>query len=757
MKIQKKLIEHFNKFRDSFIQRALNNTVFEENSLALWRVKILFSIYLTGLTFGTFAFIAGIFLVFVEKAWSLLIFDTFAYSLCIFLIFSRRISYQFRASISLLMFYFVGVVIIVSVGPLSGGPIWLFTFAVMVGVLLGARAAISAVCINSITITVILWLMTTGKIGQGFPFFNSPQAMIAAGINFIVLNLIASLSISVLFKGLVTAHQKEINLKIHLDQEKIYLLATKEKLELEVKERKRTEEKYRFLAENVNDMLWMLDLSDQQMIYVSPSVKKIRGVSPEEALKQSLDEILTPESYQNAMAVLAHELENDKDRDPDRYIILELEQIRKDGNTVWTELTTSFVRNSDNEPTAILGVTRDISERKEAEKKLREKEEKLVRLQKMESLGIMAGGIAHDLNNILSGVVSYPDILLFKLPKDSSLRKPIETIKESGMRAAAVVSDLLTVAKGVAAGLEISNLNTLIEQYLNSPEHQNLMKTRPAINFKAQLDPHLLNINSSPTHMKKVLMNLAANAADAIEDNGTVTISTSNCYLDEPLKGYEDIRFGEYIRLKVSDNGTGIPPEHIQRIFEPFYTKKILSRSGTGLGLAVVWNTIKDHDGYINVKSSHKGTEFQLFIPATRKEMDHQGQQIPFNEYLGKEEKILVVDDEEGQRNIACDLLNQLGYHSNSVSSGEKAIEYLKKNTVDLILLDMIMPGGLSGNETYQKIIQMHPQQKAVIASGYAETDAVKEAQKLGAGKYIKKPYTLEEIGLAIKKELGKV
>ncbi|MBW1849424.1 MAG: response regulator [Deltaproteobacteria bacterium] len=325
------------------------------------------------------------------------------------------------------------------------------------------------------------------------------------------------------------------------------------------------------------------------------------------------------------------------------------------------------------------------------------------------------------------------------------------------MRAAAVVSDLLTVAKGVAAGIEVSNLNILIEQYLNSPEHKKLKKSRSAINFKTQLDPNLLNINSSPTHIKKALMNLAANAADAIENSGTITISTTNFYLDEPLKGYEDIRFGEYTLLKISDNGIGMSPEHLQRIFEPFYTKKILGRSGTGLGLAVVWNTIKDHDGYINVKSSNEGTEFQIFIPATRKELDHQHQKIPFNEYLGKGERILVVDDEKSQRNIACDLLNQLGYRSNSVSSGEKAIEYLGKNTMDLVLLDMIMPGGLSGNETYQKIIEIHPQQKAIISSGYAETDDVKEAQKLGAGKYIKKPYTLEEIGLAIKKELGNV
>jgi nitrogen-specific signal transduction histidine kinase len=401
-------------------------------------------------------------------------------------------------------------------------------------------------------------------------------------------------------------------------------------------------------------------------------------------------------------------------------------------------------------------MTRDISERKKAEKELREKENKLVRLKKMESLGLMAGGIAHDLNNLLSGIVSYPDIILADLPEDSPLKENIEEIKESGIRASTVVSDLLTVARGIATTRETTSLNTAISEYINSPEHIKFIESRPNIDFKVDLQDNLLNIVVSPTHLKKVLMNLTINAADAIEDQGTVTISSSNCYLDKPLTGYEDVRPGEYVLLKVSDNGIGISPDHLQKIFEPFYTKKIMGRGGTGLGLAIVWNMLKDHDGYINVKSGDNGTEFELFFPASRKEISEARQKTNVEAFYGNGEKILIVDDEDNQRNLASKLLKKLGYNTQTVSSGEEAVTYLKDNTADLILLDMIMPNGLNGRETYEQIVTFHPHQKAIIASGFAETKDVKEAQKYGSCPYVKKPYTLEEIGMAIKEELGK-
>jgi len=397
-----------------------------------------------------------------------------------------------------------------------------------------------------------------------------------------------------------------------------------------------------------------------------------------------------------------------------------------------------------------------VDNRKRAEEALRESEEKLARSKKMESLGLLAGGVAHDLNNVLSGIVSYPELILMDLPKDSKFRKPIETIQESGHRAASIVQDLLTVARGVAITKEPLNLNDLIGEYLHSPECNKLKHIYPTVTVKTSLDTNLLNIGGSHVHIRKVVMNLMLNASEAIEGSGSVTISTMNRYIDRPLRGYDDVIIGEYVVLSVSDDGSGISSDDLERIFEPFYTKKVMGRSGTGLGLSVVWNVIQDHKGYIDVTSDENGTTFELYFPITREEISGKDLSIPIKDYKGNQETILVVDDMESQREISCKMLDTLGYKTKAVSSGEEAVEYLKENSVDLILLDMIMDSGINGRETYERIIKIHPKQKAIIVSGFAETDEVKKAQKLGAGKYIKKPVTLERIGVAVKEELEK-
>jgi len=398
----------------------------------------------------------------------------------------------------------------------------------------------------------------------------------------------------------------------------------------------------------------------------------------------------------------------------------------------------------------------DISELKRAQQEKTKLQDQLHQAQKMEALGLMAGAVAHDLNNILGGIVAYPDLILMDLPEESPLREPIEVIKDSGKRAVDVVADLMTITRGVATGKEVWNLNDLAGEYLNSGEHKNLEKMRPSVVFKTELDTELLNITCSPTHIKKSLMNLVTNASEVIGGGGTVTISTANQYLDEPLKGYEDVRIGEYTVLSVSDDGSGISPEDLERIFEPFYTKKVMGKSGTGLGLTIVWNTVQDHNGYIDVKTSERGTIFDLYFPVTRDELTQGEEEVPREDYQGHGERILVVDDEEKQREIACWLLTRLGYVAEAVSSGEEAIAYVKEHPVDLIVLDMAMPKGINGRKTYEEIIKIRPEQKAIITSGFAKTKEVDIAQELGAGKYIKKPYILEKIGVAVKEELEK-
>jgi PAS domain S-box-containing protein len=406
----------------------------------------------------------------------------------------------------------------------------------------------------------------------------------------------------------------------------------------------------------------------------------------------------------------------------------------------------------------IIGFALDVTDLEQAEKEKRELEEKLSQVEKMEAIGRLAGGVAHDLNNVLSAVVSYPDLLLTQLEPKSPLRKSIEIIRKSGEKAAAIVEDLLTLARRGVSTTEVVNLNDIITNYLESPEHEKLKTYNPQLQFKIKLEKSLLNIKGSPIHLTKTMMNLMSNAAEATLHQGTVAITTSNRYLDRPIQSYElSVPEGDYVVLTVKDTGVGIKPENLKKIFEPFYTKKVMGRSGTGLGMAVVWGTVKDHKGNINIISLEgKGTTFELFFPVCREQCSREENTVPVKQYMGRNEQILVVDDVEEQRNISSLLLTSLNYIVETVSSGEEALEYLKNHPADLVILDMIMDPGIDGLDTYREIIKRHPGQKAIITSGYSETERVREAQRLGAGAYIKKPYTLEKIGLAVRAELDK-
>ncbi len=510
---------------------------------------------------------------------------------------------------------------------------------------------------------------------------------------------------------------------------------------------RKSEERFRQLADLLPQTVFETD-EKGNLTYANRVAFHMFGYSQEDfATGLNVYQMLIPEDRGQARERIRRIMSGET------YVGAEYTALRKDGSRYPAYIYSSPIIN-DGVIRGIRGIVADISEVKRAQEALRESEDKIAKLKKMEALGLLAGGVAHDLNNVLSGIVSYPDLMLMDLPDNSRLRKPIETMKQSGQKATAIVQDLLTVARGVATFKEPLNINDIVKAYLNSPEFKKLNYFHPLVSVKTDLSPHLLNINASHVHIGKALMNLVSNAAEAIEDRGNVTISSMNRYLDRPLKAYVDVNRGGYAMLSVSDDGPGIPPYDLERIFDPFYTKKVMGRSGTGLGLSVVWNVVQDHGGYIDVISDENGTVFELYFPITQHKSTDKDVSLPIQELKGKGETILVIDDVESQRDISCQMLNALNYQTTVVSDGDEAVAYLKGHAVDLILLDMIMDPGKNGCETYKEIIKMHPNQKAIIVSGFAETDEVRETQKLGAGRFVKKPFSMEEIGLAVKKEL---
>lgn len=430
---------------------------------------------------------------------------------------------------------------------------------------------------------------------------------------------------------------------------------------------------------------------------------------------------------------------------------------KKDGTLIDMDVTVSPVFDEMGRIASFVFVHRDISDQVRAEKEQEALQERLRQAEKMEALGSLAGGVAHDLNNVLGVLVGYAELLMMSTPEGSTIGKHAARILEGGQRAAAIIQDLLTMARRGVAMMELLNLNDIVAEFMASLEMEKIRTLHPRVTFAIQTDPELMNMKGSRIHLTKTLMNLVLNAAESITGSGKVTIATENIYLDAFVPDALDIKEGEYILLTVSDTGGGIKKEDIGRIFEPFYTKKVMGRSGTGLGLAVVWGTVKDHGGYIKVESEEgRGTHFSLYFPLCREAISEKARGLDRQAYAGRGERILVVDDAEDQCLLAKSLLERIGYIVDTVSSGEEAVAYLRKHHVDLVVLDMIMDPGWDGLDTYKEILKVRPDQRAIIVSGFAQTERVSEAQRLGAGPYVKKPYILEHIGLAVRGELDR-
>jgi PAS domain S-box-containing protein len=401
---------------------------------------------------------------------------------------------------------------------------------------------------------------------------------------------------------------------------------------------------------------------------------------------------------------------------------------------------------------------RDLTERVRTEEANLDLQKKLSVASKLNALGLMAGAVAHDLNNILTAIVSYPELVLRQMNASDKHYTQIQKIQAAGKRAAAVVSDLVAITRGSCQQKTVENINTLILNYLETLEHSERLTTFPNVVLETSLQPDVMNVCCSSQHIHKLLLNLIGNAMEAAPADGRVHVITENCRFLHPLQ-HEDANEkqngGQYIKLIVADNGPGIAGKDVEHIFDPFYSTKVMGKSGTGLGLSVVWNIVQNHDGWIEVKDNSPGALFEVYLPATFEEVCPVVE-LPAGVMAvqGQGEKILIVDDQTDQNEILEKALTQMGYCTASVTSGEDAILYLSSNRVDLLLMDMIMGEGLNGRETLEIILKDSPDQKVIVISGYAKRDELEKTRALGVSHFLEKPVTLREVGQAVHRSL---
>ncbi len=501
-----------------------------------------------------------------------------------------------------------------------------------------------------------------------------------------------------------------------------------------------SEKQYRLLAENVIDVIWTMDLN-LNFTYTSPSVKLMTGYSAEEFIEMNLEQILPPASLELVNKILAEYLplatESLQSKDMEPFSIQAIEYHCKDGSTAWAEVKGSVLRDFQGRPMGLVGVTRDITARKWLE-------EQLLQAQKMEVVGRLAGGVAHDFNNLLTAIIGYSELLWNSMGENNQLRPDVAEIKKAGDRAAWLTRQLLAFSRRQVMQPQLLNLNTVVDNMGKMLQRVIGEDIDLVIHPGADLGQVMVD----PGQIEQVILNLAVNARDAMPQGGRLTIETANVDLDQAYaRLHAEVEAGPYIMLAMSDTGCGMEAATRSHIFEPFFTTKEVGK-GTGLGLSTVYGIIKQSGGHIWVYSElGRGTTFKIYLPRLERALEVTPTiEAPEICSLGRE-TILLVEDEDVVRLVACKILQRSGY---TVLEARDASEALKiceqhQDPIHLLLTDLVMPG-MNGRELAKRLSSWRPELKVLFMSGYAEDVFLNQGKFGQALSYIQKPFQVNAL-----------
>jgi len=841
-----------------------------ESGLRYLQERVVLTILFTGLVLGSFAYIPSVRLCIKEQLWGVAFFDTAIYAMVFVLFFFRRIPFAVRANAIIFSSFLLGLILLTVVGPSASGPVWLFTFPVLAGVIIGVRTSVYALILNLIALIIIGGLIYLDYSAWINPTPHTLERWIVITLNFILLNGVAVMSLAMVLRGLQSSLDHEKSLRLSLEH-------GIDKQNQADKKLRESEAQYRLLADNVFDVIWTMDL-EQRFTYFSPSILKFRGYTPEEAFQLSAEDTLTPESYERAISTIMEEFacEGKPGVSPDRSRTLELEHIRKNGGTIWGELTTSFIRDKKGIVSGVVGVTRDITERKKTEEALRESEkyyrlltenstdmiwtatlegkvtylspsveklfgysqeegikmsiedyitketvEKLMGIlanelllppeeratnhfvegemrtkdgtlinieinaiwiinelgetvgiqgvtrditdhkrleaqlrqaQKMESVGRLAGGVAHDYNNALSVIIGFTEMAIDDVDPDGPLRDDLDEILKAANRAADITRQLLAFARKQTIAPEVLDLNDNVEGMLKM--------LRRLIGEDIDLawlpGAGLWPVKMDPSQIDQILANLCVNARDAIDGVGKVTIETDTVVFDAAYcADHPGFVPGEFVLLSLSDNGCGMEKEILDNIFEPFFTTKEVGK-GTGLGLSTIYGIAKQNNGFVNVYSEpDKGTTFKIYLPRHEGEAvekpDESHAQIP----TGRGETLLVVEDDLPVLKLARQILEGLGYAVLTSGTTTEAIGMAEEHAgeISLLITDVIMPE-MNGRDLAQQLQALYPDLKHIFMSGYT-ADIIATRGVIDKGEhFIQKPFSRRALATIVRKAL---
>lgn len=558
----------------------------------------------------------------------------------------------------------------------------------------------------------------------------------------------ASRYILVLYQDL-TPEKEQLNLqkkfsedlqKAHDELEKRVEIRTLElqqanaKLLAEMAERQRTDEalreseaNYRAIFDAANDAIVVHHAETFEMLDVNKKMSEIYGYNPQEARSLSWQDLTSDDplwSQKDATQCMRLAAQGEPQ-------LFEWLAKDKQGRSFWVEvnLKRGIIGGDDR----LLAVIRDITERKLLEERLRQ-------AQKMEAVGRLAGGVAHDFNNILTAIMGHSNLLLQQMPPDSPYRKKVEQIVQGADKVARLTSQLVAFARKAVLDVKVVELNEVI-----SDAYGRLKKVLgESVRLITLFDPALAKVRADKGQIEQILMNLASNALDAMPNGGELIVETVNMTLDESYtRVYPDVRPGSYVMIAVSDSGHGMYPETVSRVFEPFFTTKDQGR-GSGLGLSMVYGIVKQHQGHIVVRSEPGlGTTFKLYWPALREETKPDIEDGDFFAQYHGHEIVMVVEDEPSVLETTCEILHLLGYNVLQANNPEEALRSSEQyhGTIHLLVTDVVMPK-IDGSALYNRLAHERPELKVLYVSGYTENAIVHHGVLKPGVHFLQKPFT---------------
>ncbi len=431
-------------------------------------------------------------------------------------------------------------------------------------------------------------------------------------------------------------------------------------------------------------------------------------------------------------------------------IVYEEELIAKNGKSYWFEIIITPIPSPNGKIEEVLALAVPITFRKKAEAEKQSLYAQLKEAEKMKAIGTLAGGIAHDFNNLLMAIQGYTSLLLLDLDHQPLYVEYLNGIEQLIRSGANLTKQLLAFSQDGKYEVKVCNLNQILDHTVEM-----FHRTKKGISLKKDYEDNLWNSEVDQSQMEQVFMNLFINAWHSMPHGGQLSLKTENVTLDEANSAHLSLSPGEYVKISVSDTGTGMDTETMKRIFEPFFTTKQMGR-GSGLGLASVYGIVRNHGGYITVTSEvGVGSQFDIYIPATRKVLDECEASVNASLMRGKE-TILIVDDEEPVIQTTQKLLATLGYNTLTANNGKDALELINQNKgkIDLMILDMIMPE-MNGEKVFELAKPLDPNLKVLLISGYSETDIARSVLDNGCHGFLEKPFSILDLSRKIREILS--